>query len=147
MQAPILLAEDEESDVFWFRRALNKAGIARPLVSVPDGREAIRYLLGEEPFADRTQHPLPALIVLDLKMPIVDGFDVLRWLQTRAELRNVPALVLTSSDQPADHARAHELGARGYYVKPGNPAALVSIVQEMNGRWLGPGDAPAAESP
>lgn len=99
--APILLAEDEETDVVWFRRALSKAGIDRPLVSMPNGRDAIGYLLGEPPFDDRASHPLPALIVLDLKMPIVDGFDVLRWLQTRAGLKAVPAVVLTSSNQPA----------------------------------------------
>lgn len=134
--APILLAEDEETDVFWFQRALKKAGIERLLMTVPDGREAIRYLLGEEPFADRSRHRLPALIVLDLKMPIVDGFDVLRWLQTRGDLAEVPALVLTSSDKPADRASAFELGARGYYVKPGNPADLVTVVEEMAGLWL-----------
>jgi CheY-like chemotaxis protein len=140
--APILLAEDEESDVLWFRRALKKAGIAQPLVSVPNGRDAMRYLLGQEPFTDRSLNPLPALIVLDLKMPIADGFDVLRWLQTRAELRHVPAVVLTSSDQSSDRARAFELGACGYFIKPSNPSALLATVEEMNRRWLGQGEAP-----
>lgn len=142
--APILLAEDEETDVLWFRRALNKAGIGRPLVSVPNGRDAIYYLLGEKQFADRGSHPLPALIVLDLKMPIVDGFDVLRWLQTRAEFQHIPAVVLTSSNQPADQSRARELGAREYFVKPSNPANLVAVVQGMNLRWLADGSPEAA---
>jgi two-component system, response regulator len=138
----ILLAEDEESDVLWFRRALKKAGIAQPLVSVPNGRDAMRYLLGHEPFTDRSQNPLPALIVLDLKMPIADGFDVLRWLQTRAELQHVPAVVLTSSNQSSDRARALELGACGYFIKPSNPSALLATVEEMHRRWLGQGEAP-----
>jgi CheY-like chemotaxis protein len=135
-EAPILLAEDEEADVLWFRRALNKAGIARPLVSVPNGRDAMHYLLGHAAFSDRVQYPLPALIVLDLKMPIADGFDVLRWLQTRVELCHLPAVVLTSSNQPADRTRALELGAREYLVKPGNPAHLLALVQGMQARWL-----------
>jgi CheY-like chemotaxis protein len=142
--APILLAEDEETDVLWFRRALAKAGISRPLVSTPNGRDAVRYLLGDAPFSDRASHPLPALIVLDLKMPIVDGFDVLRWLQSRPELQHVPAVVLTSSNQPADRARAIELGAREYFVKPSNPAQLVAIVQGLNAQWLGGGSPDAA---
>lgn len=137
--APILLAEDEESDVFWFRRALANAGITRPLVCVSNGRQAIRYLQGKDPFADRSQHPLPGLIVLDLKMPIVDGFDVLRWLQSPDGLHAVPAVVLTSSDKPADRARALELGARGYYVKPGNPSDLVAVARELAELWLRPG--------
>jgi CheY-like chemotaxis protein len=135
--APILLAEDEDSDVFWFRRALAKAAIARPLLSFPNGREAMRYLAGDTPLDDSPLPRLPALIVLDLKMPIADGFDVLRWLQTRAELRHVPAVVLTSSDQPNDRTRAFELGARGYHVKPGDPASLVAIVRELDRLWLG----------
>lgn len=142
--APILLAEDEETDVLWFRRALSKAGIARPLVSVPNGREAIRYLQGEEPFADRAHHPLPALIVLDLKMPLVDGFDVLRWLQTRADLKHLPAVVLTSSNQSADRRRAFELGAREYFIKPSNPTHLVAVVQGLNALWLAGGSAETA---
>lgn len=142
---PILLAEDEETDVFLFRRAMQKAGITWPLVAVPNGRDAVRYLLGEAQFADRAQHRLPALIVLDLKMPIVDGFDVLRWLQTRAELKHLPVVVLTSSNQPADRSRALELGAREYFIKPTKPSALGAIVEEMNRRWLGQGDTPSAD--
>jgi DNA-binding response OmpR family regulator len=88
---------------------------------------------------------LPALIVLDLKMPIVDGFDVLRWLGTRAELKHLPVVVLTSSNQPADRSRALELGAREYFIKPSNPSALGAIVEEMNRRWLGQGDTPSAD--
>jgi CheY-like chemotaxis protein len=113
-------------------------------VSVPNGREAIRCLQGDEPFADRAHHPLPALMVLDLKMPLVDGFDVLRWLQTRADLTHLPAVVLTSSNQPADRRRAFELGTREYFIKLRNPTHLVDVVHGLNALWLAGGSAETA---
>jgi CheY-like chemotaxis protein len=142
--APILLAEDEESDVFLFGRALKKAGITAPLVAVPNGRDAIRYLLGDPPFEDRAQHPLPALLVLDLKMPIVDGFDVLVWLRTRPELHALPVVILTSSNHREDQAKARELGAVDYIVKPSEPARLCAIVQDLYTRWVAPDTDPVA---
>jgi CheY-like chemotaxis protein len=115
---------------------VEKAAIARSLMVVRNGRDAMRYLLGLSPYSDRAENPLPTLIVLDLKMPIADGFDVLRWLPTRPELKALPAVVLTSSNQPVDRAQALELGARDYFVKPANPARLLALVQDMHARWL-----------
>jgi CheY-like chemotaxis protein len=134
--APIMVAEDEESDVYFLRRALEKTGTPNPLVAACNGQEAIRYLEGEGPFSDRTQHPLPALLLLDLKMPFVDGFGVLTWLEGRPEVKRFPVVVLTSSEEPADEEKARRLGAADYIVKPKSPADLVGVVQKLRARWL-----------
>src|SRR5947209_4561847 len=96
VKAPlILLAEDEETDVILFRLALQTAGLLYPVAVARDGQEAIEYLSGEAPYSDRETNPLPALVVLDLKMPRMTGFDVLSWLGTQSDLRQIPAVVLS----------------------------------------------------
>src|SRR5258706_12776145 len=116
--APILLAEDDENDVFFLRRALARSGLGNPLIAVRDGQEAVDYLAGIGPYADRASHPLPGLIFLDLKMPRMNGFEVLLWLSSRPEFGELPVVVLTSSAQDSDIRKARELGADDYQVKP-----------------------------
>ena len=132
----ILVAEDEETDVFFLRRALHKAGLHNQLVVARHGQEAIEYLSGEPPFADRARHPLPALVLLDLKMPVKSGFDVLAWRSTRPELKCLPMVVLTSSGLQADREKALRLGASEYRIKPRAVEDLVKLVGELNSRWL-----------
>jgi CheY-like chemotaxis protein len=132
----ILVAEDEETDVFFLRYALRRAGLGHELVVAQDGQEAIDYLSSEGVYADRSEHPLPALVLLDLKMPRMTGFDVLEWLQDRHELRELPAVVLTSSLDESDRERAQRLGAADYVVKPENVQGLVKVVKELHARWL-----------
>ncbi|HWH69519.1 MAG TPA: response regulator [Candidatus Sulfotelmatobacter sp.] len=139
---PILLAEDDDHDVFFFERALRNAGVAAPLVTVHDGAEAIEYLLGGGPFADRSRFPLPCLVITDLKMPKVSGFDLLDWLQHQSQLSHLPCLVLSSSAHEADIQRSLALGARAYWVKPSDVSALKEIVCELQTRWLSPAPAP-----
>jgi CheY-like chemotaxis protein len=136
---PFLVAEDEESDVYFLRRALQKAGVANPLMAACNGHEAIRYLEGDGPFSDRVRHPLPALLLLDLKMPVMGGFEVLAWLEGRPEVKRFPVVVLTSSEEPADQEKARRLGAADYIVKPRSPGDLVRLVQTLRARWLGAG--------
>ena len=139
---PILVAEDEESDVMFLRRALRKAAIPHPLVVATNGREAIRYLSGEDLFSDRAQHPLPALILVDLKMPDCDGFGLLDWRLSQPSLHHLPAVVLTSSAHLEDKLKARQLGALDYFVKPLKPEALVGVVQQLHARWLAPNSPP-----
>ncbi len=134
--APILLAEDDDNDVFFVRRALQQAGLANPLIVARDGKEAVDYLEGAGPYNDRARHPLPGLLLLDLKMPLLNGFDVLTWLQTRPELGYLPVVVLSSSDHDLDMQKARQLGADDYRVKPSDFQNLVQIVQELHSRWL-----------
>ena len=141
-QPVILLAEDDANDVFLFRRAVKKAGLQSTVVDVPDGREAVQYLSGEPPYANRALFPLPNLLLLDLKMPLMDGFDVLGWMRTRPELANLPVVVLSSSTIEADIKKARSLGAREYLIKPSDTSDLLKMVQDLHQRWLGRNDRP-----
>src|SRR5256885_1545001 len=114
----ILLAEDDENDVFFMQRALQKAGVHHPLHVTTDGRETMEYLAGTKKFTDRAQFPLPSLVLLDLKMPFANGFEVLTWIRSQPSLNDLAIVVLTSSAEERDRQRAAELGAKGYFVKP-----------------------------
>ena len=130
----VLVADDDENDVFFLKRAFRQAGLRCPIVDVPNGEEAIRYL--SEGGSDHEHHPLPALLLLDLKMPLLDGFDVLSWLQKQPEFKEMPIVVLTSSGFESDIDRARKLGARDYLVKPRTPDDLVKLVQDISLHWL-----------
>lgn len=133
---PVLAAEDEQTDGYLLRLAFERAGVGHPLVIVRDGVEAVDYLSGEAPYADRTVHPLPALLLLDLKMPRMTGFDVLAWLTTRSEFKDLPAIVLSSSSHESDIQKARELGACDYIVKPHRFVEYVKVIQDLRDRWL-----------
>ena len=115
----ILLAEDDENDVFVFKRALNKAGVDTPFVHVSDGQKAVAYLAGNPPFTDRAMFALPGLVISDLKMPGMDGLELLAWAKSQPELCRIPWVILSSSSDRADIHSAHLLGANDYRVKPG----------------------------
>jgi FOG: CheY-like receiver len=115
-QSISLLVEDNEDDVFFMQRAFQQAGVHNPVHVVRNGEEAIDYLSGQNQFSNRQEHPLPDLIFLDLKMPGVNGFEVLKWM--RAQSVNIPVAILTSSPEDIDRERARELGAECYLLKP-----------------------------
>src|SRR5437870_10171701 len=104
--ATVLLAEDDPDDILLTQIAFEKARLANPLQVVRDGEEAIAYLKGEGHFADRHRFPLPILLLLDLKMPKVNGFQVLEWLRHDPHLKRLPVAVMTSSDHDPDADRA-----------------------------------------
>jgi len=132
----VLLADDDSNDVFFLRRAFQKAGFASTVFDVPDGEKAIEYLCGENHFSDRTRYPIPALLMLDLKMPKINGFEVLEWLKTRKELCGLKVVVLSSSGLAADQQKAKDLGAHEYRVKPADLEDMVNMIKEVAGRWL-----------
>src|SRR5260221_2758040 len=134
--APILVADDEKNDIFFLRRAFQEAGLNALIIGVPDGEEAEKFLAGEDSFSDRSRFPIPGLLVLDVKMPKRDGFDVLKWLQGRDDLRDLTVVMLSSSSQDSDIQRARELGARDYFVKPSDFDQLTELVQTIAQRWL-----------
>ena len=133
---PILAAEDEETDAVLLKMALRHAGVPNPFVLTHDGQAAVDYLGGAEPYGDRSAHPLPGLLLLDLKMPRMSGFDVLEWLSRRPELEYLPVVVLSSSSDARDLEKAKEMGAREYLVKPHDFHRLVQMVQDVAARWL-----------
>lgn len=128
-KAMILIAEDDENDVFLIKRAFSQAQFDNPLQVVQNGEEAIAYLKGDPPFQDREKYPTPALLLLDLKMPRKDGFDVLTWVREHPEFNSLSIVVLTSSQESRDVNRAYALGASSYLVKPAN---FISLVDMMN---------------
>ncbi|PYJ61910.1 MAG: two-component system response regulator [Verrucomicrobia bacterium] len=132
----VLLADDDPNDVFLLQRAFQKTNIANPLRVVRDGEEAMAYLGGQGQYADRQLHPLPVLLLLDLKMPRKSGFEVLRWLRQQSGLKRLPVVVLTSSNQNPDINKAFDLGANSYIVKPGGFDSLVEMVKNLNLYWL-----------
>jgi CheY-like chemotaxis protein len=133
---PVLCAEDEESDAFFLRNAFAKEKIENPVVIVRDGREAVDYLGGTPPYDDRQLNPLPALVILDLKMPRLSGFDVLEWLKTRTDLAHIPVVILSSSMAEADMRKARQLGAKEFIVKPINVTEYSGIVRSLHALWL-----------
>jgi len=134
--ATILLAEDREDDVILVQKAFEKGGIRNPLFVVRDGQEAIDYLTGVFPFSDRDRFPVPSLLLLDLKMPRVDGFDVLRWLRTQPNLAPLRVVVLTSSQDIRDVSKAYQLGANSFLVKPLDFHNTVAMVETITDYWL-----------
>jgi len=132
----ILLAEDDENDVFFVERAFKQAQIANPLHHVKDGEEAIAYLRGDGPYADREKFPLPCLLLMDLKMPRKNGFDVIAWLRGQPGLKRLPVVIFTSSQEDPDVNRAYELGANTYLVKPVKFEGLVEMMRTLNLYWL-----------
>lgn len=139
----ILYAEDEANDIVLLRRAFQKADLPVTLATVSDGKLAIDYLAGEGPFADRERHPLPALILLDIKMPKVSGLEVLEWIRQQPGFESLPVLMFTSSWRSEDVDKAGRLGADDYLLKPSDPKGLTDMVKSLHGRWL----SNAAESP
>lgn len=133
----ILFAENEEDDIVLTRQALKEAGVANPLIGVPDGQEAIRYLQGEGRYADRGLYPEPCLLLLDLKMPRMTGLGVLHWLCDHPEVRNKLSVVILSSwDEQADVQQATALGAADYLLKPTRFDELIELMREVKRRWL-----------
>jgi CheY-like chemotaxis protein len=132
----ILVAEDDTSDAFFFQRAFKRAGLPVSLHFVRDGQEALDYLRGKGQFADRTAHPLPQLLLLDLKMPRLGGFDVLGWVRKQPELRRLQVIIFSGSDEPEDIKRAEKLGANSYLVKPHSIEEMNGLAGRFKKHWL-----------
>jgi len=138
----ILVADDDADDTFLLQRAFSKAGVNASLQFARDGHEAIRYLQS----SDQQQNPTPDLLLLDLKMPRVDGFGVLQWVRSQPGLKRLLITVLTSSDCPLDVNHAYDLGANSYLVKPFSNEHLVKLVEHLETYWLGINFAPECDS-
>ena len=146
-RTPVLYAEDEEPDRLFMRIAFDHAGLGSALRTVPDGKAAIDYLSGIGPYADRSLHPLPALLLLDLNMPLLPGFKVLEWVRAHPAFRALPVIIFTSSTQDEDRAQAKALGATDYIEKPSAMAKWAEIALHLKQTWnLSAADADTAAS-
>jgi len=143
----ILIAEDNEDHVLLLRRALQKGAVLNPVFVVNDGEEAIAYLNGDGKYADRYEYPLPALLLLDLKMPKKNGFEVLEWIRAQPGLKRLRVVVLTTSDSPDDIDRAYEMGANAFMVKPLEKRQFLDLTDAIKGYWLWMSAAPDLHTP
>ncbi len=134
-QVEILLVEDSANDAELAMRALRKGGLANKLLWVKDGEEALDYLFRRGQFAEREQGS-PRLVFLDLKMPRVDGTQVLQEIKSDARTRRIPVVVMTSSQEESDMVRSYDLGANSYVVKPLDFGAMVDVVRQAGFYWL-----------
>ena len=128
----LLLVEDSDDDVFFLKRALQRAGIQNPLQVVTDGQQAIDYLDGTGPFADRKKYPLPSLVLLDLKLPYIMGVDVLKWIRKCSAFSTMPVVVLTSSQEDGDISATQTLGGASYLTKPPDREKLLELINRLN---------------
>lgn len=135
MSFTLLWVEDDPNDVILGLRALRKAGFPEPAV-VRDGEAAVSYLSGEGDYADRARFPLPGLVLLDLKLPRLSGFEVLRWIRRQDGLRRLPTVVMTSSKERRDVDRAYDYGASAYLVKPIETHAMGELVRSLYAFWV-----------
>jgi CheY-like chemotaxis protein len=145
--AMFLLVEDDENDVLLIQRAFNGAKLMNPLMVVRDGEQALQYLKGEGSYANRAEFPLPALVLLDLNMPGMDGFQVLQWIRAQETLRALRVVVLTASDAMRDVNRAYQLGANSFLVKPVDFERFVEVSQALAGFWVWMAKAPDTVRP
>jgi len=132
----ILIVEDNPTDVMLIRRAFARSNIGNPIQVASDGDRAVSYLSGRDGYHDRAQYPLPALVLLDLKLPRRSGLEVLEWLRGQDALRRLPVVMLTSSRQSQDVNRAYDLGANSYLVKPVEFDDLQEMLGTINTYWI-----------
>src|SRR5258707_659266 len=135
----LLLAEDNEDDVLLFKRALEesakKAAVPVRLEVTRDGEEALAYLKGEGEFGDREKHPFPEIVVTDLKMPRVNGLDVLAWLKEHEEYQRVPKILLSASSEECDVDEAYRLGVNTFFQKPSSLEDFRELVYHIICYW------------
>ncbi|HEY9510153.1 MAG TPA: response regulator [Verrucomicrobiae bacterium] len=128
----ILLAEDNEDDVFLVKEAFKKAGVSSRVQIVRDGLEAVAYLEGKNQFSARETHPIPDVLLLDVNMPGMNGFEVLEWIRRDAACSHLIVHMLTASSRPSDVEHAYDLGANSYLVKTSRFEDLVQLVKTLH---------------
>ena len=134
--ALILLVEDNPMDVELIIDAFKEARLANQIHAARGGKEAIEYLFGKGEYADRRQYPLPDIVLLDLKMPGIDGQEVLRRIKTAEKLKRLPVIILTSSNEEGDRAMSYDNGANSYLVKPVSFDDFLKVVRTVSDYWL-----------
>jgi len=133
----VLYVEDEENDVTFMRMAFASGGMESALRVVGDGREAIEYLSGAGKYADRKKYPLPSAVLLDLNLPQVPGFEVLKWMRNHPDFARTPVVVFSSSTREDDRVKALALGANEFVAKPSSVARFGEVVERVRDKWMG----------
>jgi CheY-like chemotaxis protein len=131
----ILIAEDSEDDALFLKRAFRKIGMTNAVQILTNGQDVIDYLRAEGKFEDRRQFPFPSVLFTDIKMPRVNGFEVLEWLRDHPECKVIPTIMFSSSGQPEDVERAYKLGANAYFIKPASLGELEEMLRYAYEFW------------
>jgi len=142
----ILLVEDNPQDLELAQRALRKANLTNHIQVARDGAEALEFIFCEGPFAARKIEDTPKVILLDLKLPKVDGLEVLRRIKGDARTRMIPVVMLTSSREQSDVIESYRLGVNSYIVKPVNFEGFARAVQDLGMYWVLLNQPPKVES-
>ncbi len=132
---PILHVEDDQNFADLLRGAVKRAGIMHPVIHCESGLEAQEFFLGTGKFADRNLFPLPGVALIDLKMPGMDGFELLKWIREKSPLPNLPVVVLTSSESMKEVHQAYQLGANSFLVKPPTVEDVKEIMKMLGSFW------------
>jgi CheY-like chemotaxis protein len=135
MTFTLLWVEDDPDDILLGEPALIKAGFEKPVI-LRDGEEAMEYLAGKGRFSDRIRHPLPSLVLLDLKLPRKSGFELMQWIRGQEDFGKVPLVVLSSSEERHDIARAYACGANAYLVKPVEMKMFAESLAALHQFWV-----------
>ena len=138
----ILLAEDNDDHVTLILRAFRKGALINPIFVVKDGEEVVQYLRGVGKFENRDEYPLPSLLLLDLRMPKMDGFEVMEWIRQHQFFNPLRIVVLTTSEDMRDVNRAYQLGANSFLVKPLDLTGFSAIADAIQGHWMWLSKAP-----
>jgi CheY-like chemotaxis protein len=139
----VLLVEDDSNDVLFVQRAFRRVNSAISVNTVKDGEAAVDYLVGVGDYANRDRYPLPAMILLDLKLPRRSGIEVLQWIRSREAIKRIPVVVLTSSRERIDVDRSYDVGVNSYLVKPVNFDVLSEMIHAINSYWLSLNEYPS----
>ena len=132
----ILLAEDNEDHIELTKRALRENGLANDMFIVKDGQEALDFLYRKGEYSDKTKSPRPGLILLDVKMPKVDGFEVLRKIKSDPDLKLIPVIMLTTSSREEEIVKGYENGANSYVTKPVDFREFVDRIKNIRLYWV-----------
>ena len=143
--ADILLVEDEEAHAELTRRAIRKAGNANRIEVVPDGEQALDYLLNRGKYADRTACPAPGLILLDIKLPGIDGIEVLKEIKEHPDLKRIPVIMLTTSERERDILDSYNNHANSYLTKPVGFREFEEKIMQIDFYWMLLNKPPAFE--
>ena len=136
-KGPILLVEDQDADAMLFQRAMQKSALKPPVVRVNDGDKAVEYLEGTGAYSDRGTYPHPSVVVLDIKLRRMTGFEVLEWIRSHpGDVSHTPVIMLSSSTMARDVASSYQKGANAFVTKPYSSSEYSRMTETLTAFWL-----------